>query len=161
MCETLDLPRSPAERQETEKLKTTNYFDTFIRVAEDCPATSGMVPPLFFDKPTVAGVQHEMIAGCPYTYTSGRHHLFHLPDRAGPGSRGAPGRAELRLGKVLLERAALHAGIHAAKARTHGLGASPMPNLTLCARQANRRHFLKTAPGRRAILVVDLATVKE
>jgi hypothetical protein len=70
MCETLDLPRSPAEREETEKLKTTNYFDTFIRVAEDCPATSGMVPPLFFDKPTVAGVQHEMIAGCPYTYTS-------------------------------------------------------------------------------------------
>jgi hypothetical protein len=67
MCETLDLPRSPAERQETEKLKTTNYFDTFIRVAEDCPATSGMVPPLFVDNPMVAAVQHEMIAGCPYT----------------------------------------------------------------------------------------------
>ncbi|HWV72688.1 MAG TPA: DUF6157 family protein [Pseudosphingobacterium sp.] len=31
------------------KTHTTNYFDTFIQVAEDCPVASGEVPSLAFD----------------------------------------------------------------------------------------------------------------
>ncbi len=51
-------------------MKTTNYFDTFIEVAEDCPVTQGEVPPLKGDKKTVANLQFEMLFDQPYKYTS-------------------------------------------------------------------------------------------
>jgi Family of unknown function (DUF6157) len=51
-------------------LHTTNLPNTFIRVAEDCSARSGEEPPLHAGKPTVAGLQYEMIAKAPYKYTS-------------------------------------------------------------------------------------------
>ncbi len=54
----------------TKALHTTNVVNTFIRVAEDCPARSGEEPPLRAGKPTVASLQYEMIAGAPYKYTS-------------------------------------------------------------------------------------------
>ncbi|MCH9809095.1 MAG: hypothetical protein K0U74_15325 [Alphaproteobacteria bacterium] len=49
---------------------TTNYSNVFISVAEDCPATSGEVPPERGGKPTVAGLQYAMIADSPYKHTS-------------------------------------------------------------------------------------------
>jgi hypothetical protein len=49
---------------------TTNYFNTFIQVAEDCPARTGEEPPPRVDSPTVAGLQYRMIAQAPYKYTS-------------------------------------------------------------------------------------------
>jgi len=49
---------------------TTNTFNTFIRVAEDCPAHTGEEPPLRGGQPTVATLQYAMIAESPYTYTS-------------------------------------------------------------------------------------------
>ena len=51
-------------------LHTTNVPNTFIRVAEDCPARTGEEPPLHAGKTTVAGLQYEMIARSPYKYTS-------------------------------------------------------------------------------------------
>jgi hypothetical protein len=51
-------------------LHTTNCIDTFIRVAEDCPARSGEEPQLRGGNPTVATLQYRMIAGEPYRYTS-------------------------------------------------------------------------------------------
>ncbi len=51
------------------KTHTTNYFDTFIEVAEDTKATSGTKPPAK-DKKTVAEMQFELIAQNPYKYTS-------------------------------------------------------------------------------------------
>jgi hypothetical protein len=51
-------------------LHTTNCFDTFIRVAEDCPARSGEKPQPRGAGATVATLQYQMIAGSPYTYTS-------------------------------------------------------------------------------------------
>jgi Family of unknown function (DUF6157) len=54
----------------TKALHTTNVVNTFIRVAEDCPARSGEEPPLRAGKPTVASLQYGMIAGSPYKYTS-------------------------------------------------------------------------------------------
>ena len=36
--------------KEQEKLHTTNYYDTFIAVAEDCPAVSGETPAMKGDK---------------------------------------------------------------------------------------------------------------
>lgn len=49
---------------------TTNVFNTFIRVAEDCPARAGEEPPLRGGNPTAASLQFEMIAKAPYKYTS-------------------------------------------------------------------------------------------
>ena len=49
---------------------TTNCFNTFIQVAEDCPARAGEEPPSRAGKPTVAGLQYSMIAKAPYKYTS-------------------------------------------------------------------------------------------
>lgn len=52
------------------KTHTTNYSNTFIEVAEDCPVNRGQIPPLKGDKRTVANLQFEMLVGNPYRYTS-------------------------------------------------------------------------------------------
>jgi len=52
------------------KIHTTNYKDTFIEIADDCPATSGEVPPTKADTKTVANIQFEMVSKNPYKYTS-------------------------------------------------------------------------------------------
>ncbi|MBK8278762.1 MAG: hypothetical protein IPK94_00940 [Saprospiraceae bacterium] len=52
------------------KLHTTNYKDTFIEIADDCPATNGEVPPTKGDAKTVANIQFEMVKKNPYKFTS-------------------------------------------------------------------------------------------
>lgn len=52
------------------KVHTTNYFDTFIQVAEDTKAACGIKPPSKGNKKTIAGMQYDMIAKYPYRYTS-------------------------------------------------------------------------------------------
>lgn len=51
-------------------MHTTNYFDTFIEVAEDCPAQTGEMPPLRGEKKSVANLQFDMLYEHPYEYTS-------------------------------------------------------------------------------------------
>ncbi|WP_333851914.1 DUF6157 family protein [Epilithonimonas sp.] len=51
------------------KTHSTNYFDTFIEIAEDTKADSGIKPPTK-DKKTVAEMQYELIAKNPYKFTS-------------------------------------------------------------------------------------------
>jgi len=51
------------------KVHSTNYFDTFIEVAEDTKANCGIIPPTK-DKKTVAEMQYDLIAENPYKYTS-------------------------------------------------------------------------------------------
>jgi hypothetical protein len=53
-----------------KSMHTTNCFNTFIRVAEDCPAHTGEEPPLRAGKPTVACLQYGMLTKAPYKYTS-------------------------------------------------------------------------------------------
>jgi Family of unknown function (DUF6157) len=43
--------------------------DTFIEVAEDCPAVRAEVPPARGDRATKAAIEHELIAGNPYGLT--------------------------------------------------------------------------------------------
>jgi hypothetical protein len=52
------------------KVHTTNYENTFIEVAEDCPAAGGEVPPMKGDTKTVAAIEYEMISKNPYKFTS-------------------------------------------------------------------------------------------
>ncbi|MGH1366540.1 MAG: DUF6157 family protein [Calditrichia bacterium] len=51
-------------------MKTTNYFNTLIEIAEDCPTISGVVPPLRGEKKSVANYQFEMLFEHPYQFTS-------------------------------------------------------------------------------------------
>ena len=52
------------------KTHTTNYYDTFIEIAEDSPVGFGEVPLAKNDKQTVASLQFELISKNPYKYTS-------------------------------------------------------------------------------------------
>lgn len=52
------------------KIHTTNYFNTFIQVAEDCPIRNAEMPPMKGDIKSIANIQFEMISNNPYKYTS-------------------------------------------------------------------------------------------
>lgn len=49
---------------------TTNYFDTFIEIAEDCRISKAEIPPMRGDVKSVANYQFEMINKNPYKFTS-------------------------------------------------------------------------------------------
>lgn len=52
------------------KVHTTNYSDTFIGIADDCPAKTGEMPPVKGDARSVANMQFDMLYEHPYAYTS-------------------------------------------------------------------------------------------
>jgi len=52
------------------KTHTTNYKNTFIEIAEDCPVKKAEVPPLKGDNKTIANLQFDMVYDHPYKYTS-------------------------------------------------------------------------------------------
>ena len=51
-------------------LHSTNYFNTFIEVAEDTKANAGTIPPSKGDNKTIAQMQYELISRNPYKYSS-------------------------------------------------------------------------------------------
>jgi Family of unknown function (DUF6157) len=51
-------------------LHTTNYRNTFIAIADDCPAIAGEIPPVNNDAKTIAARQFELISRHPYQFTS-------------------------------------------------------------------------------------------
>lgn len=51
-------------------MHTTNYINTFIEVAEDCPATKGEAPPAGDSAKTIARLQYEMLKDNAYKFTS-------------------------------------------------------------------------------------------
>lgn len=51
------------------KLHTTNYLNTFIEVAEDCPADTAVAPPVKGVVST-ARLEYDMLAESPYVFTS-------------------------------------------------------------------------------------------
>jgi hypothetical protein len=52
------------------KIHTTNYTNTFIEVADDCPASTGAKPPIKGDSKTIANMQFDILEKNPYKYTS-------------------------------------------------------------------------------------------
>jgi hypothetical protein len=46
-----------------------NYYDTFIAVAPDTRATTGVAPPLRAGSPTVAAIEYALISSRPYELT--------------------------------------------------------------------------------------------
>ncbi len=51
-------------------MESTNYYNTFIEIAEDCPIDFGEVPPSKVDKKSIANYQFDMIGANPYKYNS-------------------------------------------------------------------------------------------
>ena len=51
-------------------MHSTNYFDTFIEVAEDTKAQEGTAPKDTGTKKTVANYEYELVNNNPYKYTS-------------------------------------------------------------------------------------------
>lgn len=52
------------------KIHTTNYQNTFIAVADDCPVAQGEMPPVKEGNKTVANLQFELVYENPYKFTS-------------------------------------------------------------------------------------------
>lgn len=76
-------------------VERVDYTDTFIAVAEDCPATAGTAPAVNPDKPSVAARTYELIAEHPYEFTSGDLIFTVHADRRGiPEHERAAARAE-------------------------------------------------------------------
>jgi len=46
-----------------------NYYDTFIKIADDCPAERGMVPPAKKNGQSKPGIEYDLVFHQPYTYT--------------------------------------------------------------------------------------------
>jgi hypothetical protein len=51
-------------------MHTTNYFNTFIQVAEDCPVDEAEIPTEKGLQKSIAVLQFEMVEQHPYRYTS-------------------------------------------------------------------------------------------
>lgn len=51
------------------KTHTTNYKDTFIEIAEDCPVSESEIPPVKRNR-TLAEIQYDMISKNPYKFSS-------------------------------------------------------------------------------------------
>lgn len=52
------------------KIYTTNYKDTFIEVADDCPTAVGEIPPTKGDAKSVANIQFDILSNNPYKFSS-------------------------------------------------------------------------------------------
>lgn len=52
------------------KIHTTNYYNTFITVADDCLRLTGIIPPQKTDHKTIARLQYDILIHNPYKYSS-------------------------------------------------------------------------------------------
>ena len=52
------------------KVHTTNYTNTFIEVAEDCPTKTAEMPPVKGDEKSIANMQFDLLYENPYKYDS-------------------------------------------------------------------------------------------
>lgn len=52
------------------KVHTTNYYNAFIAVSEDCNEEKGQIPPMKEEAPSIAALQFNLIQQNPYKYTS-------------------------------------------------------------------------------------------
>lgn len=51
-------------------MHTTNYYNTFIEIAEDCPLSAAEIPPQKGEAQSIANLQFDMLMANPYKYTS-------------------------------------------------------------------------------------------
>lgn len=56
--------------QNSKTMHSTNYYNTFVEIAEDSKNNQGEMPPIKGEKKTVANLQFDMLYDNPYQYTS-------------------------------------------------------------------------------------------
>lgn len=56
--------------KEQGKLHTTNYYNTFITVSDDCPVSAGEPLVSKSEKKTIANLQFDILSQHPYKFTS-------------------------------------------------------------------------------------------
>ena len=49
---------------------TTNYYNSFIQIAEDCKTDKGEMPPIRGEKKSIANLQFDLLFEGPYKWTS-------------------------------------------------------------------------------------------
>ncbi|MDX9750410.1 MAG: DUF6157 family protein [Flavobacteriales bacterium] len=75
-------------------MHTTNYTDTFIAVADDCPVQQAEAPAHKAEAPSVAAMQFALLNGRPYAHTSDDVAFIVHAHRTGlPRGEWATGRA--------------------------------------------------------------------
>ncbi len=52
------------------KVHTTNYANTFIEIADDCPVSAAEVPPVKGNGRSAANIQYDILSKNPYKFTS-------------------------------------------------------------------------------------------
>ena len=76
-------------------MQQLNYYETFILVADDCPAMEGVIPTVKVGKaPPIHARQYEIIAKEPYQYTQEDILFFVYADRNSLARDDAGKRAE-------------------------------------------------------------------
>lgn len=78
---------------------TTDYTNTFITVADDCPVSAAEVPAAKGDKPTVTSLQFDMIGQHPYRYSSDDVIFQVYADKHGIAKKDLPEARELFFSK--------------------------------------------------------------
>lgn len=88
---------------------STDYRDTLIEVAEDCPVAAGEVPPHRGDTRSVANHQFDLLHDRPYRYTSDEVTFTVFADRRGiaPDAREAERRRFFAKGQPCLRASPL------------------------------------------------------
>jgi hypothetical protein len=71
-------------------MESVDYVNTFIAVAPDSTASTGIVPPERGGKPTVASRMWELIASEPYRHTSGDVIFTVFAERSGISEEDRP-----------------------------------------------------------------------
>jgi len=69
------------------KTHSTNYENTFIEVADDCPVEKAEIPPVKGDAKTAANIQFELVSKNPYKYTSDDVLFQVFADKNGVGKK--------------------------------------------------------------------------
>lgn len=90
-------------------MHTTNYQNTFIRLAEDSPTQEAQVPPLKASGPTAANIQFDLIQDHPYEYNSDDvvFEVYAQKQGVSPGERKAAREAFFAKGQPCLRASAL------------------------------------------------------
>ena len=66
----MDSRGTTHELTKSMNMHSTNYYNTFVGIAEDCKANRGEMPPIKGEKKTVANLQFDMLYENPHKYTS-------------------------------------------------------------------------------------------
>ncbi|MFC0215521.1 DUF6157 family protein [Paenibacillus chartarius] len=124
-----------------------NYYNTFITVAADCPAEFGIVPPGRKSGPTKPGIEYELLANHPYTYTQEEVlYQTYIRHKQIPEEEAAAKDAELREAFYLKPQPCLRASM-LPKKYGWGLHFDEKGRIALVAKEsAEYQHYAGGAP---------------